>query len=221
MSKTVFSEDSKIMLESLKVLLDLETLALKVKLCGSAHVSAVQHKKFLEKARLFAPQIDDISDQELRLQFNHFLRKLEKHVESIDEHNLRSLDLFRDFLNTSLELYKDVEIVVYILCRAATSLGLESIVESWISVYEAHSNKHRPIYKFRADNEIVIAVNGPLKQHADDVIKKALGSMFGEKKSVLDKSGHFVRRSQKIEDYSVSKSVDSFSNVAKKAPFMC
>ena len=115
MSKTVFSEDSKIMLESLKVLLDLETLALKVKLCGSAHVSAVQHKKFLEKARLFAPQIDDISDQELRLQFNHFLRKLEKHVESIDEHNLTSLDLFRDILNTSLELYKDVEIIVYIL----------------------------------------------------------------------------------------------------------
>ena len=138
---TDFTEGSKLVLDSSRVILDLETLAIKVKLCGSAHVAAVQNSKFIEKARVFGPQLEEISDQELRLQFHQFIRKLEDHVEGIDENKLRSLNLFRDFLSTSLGLYKDVEIIVYILCRAATSMGLESIVESWISLYEALSNK--------------------------------------------------------------------------------
>ena len=218
---TDFTEGSKLVLDSSRVILDLETLAIKVKLCGSAHVAAVQNSKFIEKARVFGPQLEEISDQELRLQFHQFIRKLEDHVEGIDKNNLRSLNLFRDFLSTSLGLYKDVEIIVYILCRAATSMGLESIVESWISLYEAHSNKHHPISNSRAENEIIVAVNGPLLQHADNIIKKSLRSMFSDKKSVFDKGGHFVRRSENIEDYVVSKSVDKFSNVAINVPFMC
>ena len=45
LSKTVFSEESKKVLKSLRVLLDLETLAIKVKLCGSAHVAAIANSK--------------------------------------------------------------------------------------------------------------------------------------------------------------------------------
>jgi hypothetical protein len=44
--------------------------------------------------------------------------------------------------------------------------------------------------------------------------------MFSNSKSVLDKGGHFVRRSDNIEDYVVSKSVDKFSNIAINVPFM-
>ena len=64
---TVFTKESKLVLDSLRVILDLETLAIKVKLCGSAHVAAVQNSKFIEKARVFGPKLEEISDQELRL----------------------------------------------------------------------------------------------------------------------------------------------------------
>ena len=105
MDLNIYTKASKLVLDSSRVILDLETLAIKVKLCGSAHVAAVQNSKFIEKARVFGPQLEEISDQELRLQFHQFIRKLEDHVEGIDENNLRSLNLFRDFLSTRLELY--------------------------------------------------------------------------------------------------------------------
>ena len=66
-----------------------------------------------------------------------------------------------------------------------------------------------------------MAVNCPLFQHADNIIKKSLRSMFSDKKSVLDKGGHFLCISQNIEDFVVSKSVEVFSNVAVNVPFMC
>ena len=44
-------------------------MSIKVKLCGSAHVAAVQNSKFIEKARVFGPRLEEISDQELRIQF--------------------------------------------------------------------------------------------------------------------------------------------------------
>ena len=78
-------------------------------------------------------------------------------------------------------------------------------------------------YKLVLVNEIIVAVNCPLLQHADNIIKKSLRSMFSDKKSVLDKGGHFFAclNSQNIEDFVESKSVEKISNVAVNVPFMC
>ena len=95
------------------------------------------------------------------------------------------------------------------------------MVESWVSVYENHSNKHRPITNERAEREVAVAVNGPLVQHADSLIKEALKDMFKDAKDVNNRNEHFVRRTQNIADYSVSKSVDSIIKKCKLRPFMC
>ena len=87
---------------------------------------------------------------------------------------MKNMHLFRAFLNTGLKHYVNVEIVVNILCDAATCMSVESVVESWVSVYEAQSNKRRPISNDRAEQELCLAVNGPLLQHADAVIKANL-----------------------------------------------
>ena len=69
---------------------------------------------------------------------------------------MKNMNLFRAFLNTGLKLYVNVEIVVKIMCDAATCMSVESVVESWVSVYEAHINKHRPISNDRAEQELLL-----------------------------------------------------------------
>ena len=99
-------------------------------------------------------------------------------------------------------------------------MSVESVVESWISVYEAHSNKHRPISNERAEMEVCVAVNGPKVQHADSLIRRSLRLMFSQSKSLGDRDGHFVRRSENVKDYMVSKAVDGFVNVKNNKNFM-
>ena len=218
--KDVFDDNTKQAIDCIRTVLDLETMAIQVKLSGAPHVGALRTVQFIQNARKLVPKLDNVSDQELRIQFNSFLRKLEDHVEDIDEDDLRSLSILKDFLSTKLGLFRDIEMILHIMCCGATSLSVESVVESWISVYEAHSNKHRPISNDRAEMEVVVAVDGPKLQHADSVIKKSLRLMFSTSKSVADRGGHFVRRSENIKDYSVSKVVDGFASVVKKTPFM-
>ena len=218
----VFQEKDKKLIEAIRVVLDLETLSLKLKLTGSAHVAAVQSKHFIQKSREIVPGIDDISDEEIRYQYRDFLRKLESYVEDKDEGEIFSMDIFRSFLNSDLKLFLNVEVIIHILAVAATSITVESIVESWVSIYESHSNKHRPISNERAEMEVSVAVNGPLLQHADSVLIMALRDMYKDAKDLQNRGiGRFVRRNNNIADYVVSKSVDAFKMKPKSKPFMC
>ena len=88
------------------------------------------------------------------------------------------MDLFRSFLSNDLNLFENIEMIIQVMSDAATSMSVESVVESWVSIYEAHSNKHRPISNYRAEREVCVAVNGTLLQHADPVIRAALTVMF-------------------------------------------
>ena len=210
------------MIEAIRVVFDLETSSLKLKLTGSAHVAAVQSKHFIEKSREIVPGIDDISDEEIRYQYRDFLRKLEDYVEDKDEGEIFSMDIFRTFLNSDLKLFLNVEVSIQILAVAATSIIVESIVESWVSIYESKSNKHRPISNERAEMEVSVAVNGPLLQHADPVLIRALRDMYKDAKDLQNRGfGRFVRRNSNIADYTVSKSVDAFKMKPKSKPFMC
>ena len=132
------------------------------------------------------------------------------------------MDIFTCMLRTDLKLYLNVEIIIHILCVAAISMSVESIVESWVSIYENHSNKHRPISNERAKMEVCVAVNGPLLQHADPLLVEALRDMYKDSKDLRNRgAGRFVRRNNNIEDYQVSKSVDAFKMKPNSKPFMC
>ena len=45
--------------------------------------------------------------------------------------------------------------------------------------------------------------------------------MYKGAKDSRDKMGKFIRRNNNIEDYSVSKAVDTFAKKPKSKPFMC
>ena len=91
---------------------------------------------------------------------------------------LDSMELFKAVLSMKNKIYEDVETIIHIICVAATSMRVEYIVESWVSVYESHSSKHRPISNERAELEVFLAVNGPILPHADCLIEEAIRSMF-------------------------------------------
>ena len=92
------------MKESLRVLLDMETLAMKIKSSGSAHVASIQCKNFIEKARQIVPNLTEITDQEIRLQYRDFLRVIENQLEMIVEKKLDSMDIFKLLLCPDLKL---------------------------------------------------------------------------------------------------------------------
>jgi hypothetical protein len=89
----------------------------------------------------------------------------------------------------------------------------EAIVESWVSVMENHSNSIRGITnQERLENEMWVAVNGPEVPHCEGIVKEAIREGEG--------GGHFIRRSENIKSYSVSKAVDTLANKPAKVPFM-
>ena len=60
--------------------------------------------------------------------------------------------------------------------------------------------------------EMVISVNGPKMVHCEAICQEALCDYFEDRIHPMEEGGHFVRRSENYEDYSVSKNVDNFRN---------
>ena len=106
------------------------------------------------------------------------------------------------------------------MATAGLLMGLESIVETWVSIIESHSTKTRNLSQKRLEEEAMIAINGPEVVHCDEVVKEALAAYWADARRVGDRQGHWVRRSSHINAYTVSKSVDALVNQAPEAPIM-
>ena len=68
--------------------------------------------------------------------------------------------------------------------------------------------------------EMVISVNGPKLVHCESICQEALREYFKDRINPEERAGHFVRKSQNIENYSVSKSVDTFRKQEPKKNIM-
>ena len=134
-----------------------------------------------------------------------------------DVSTLDSKDLIKTFLNSQRNLYKSIEMIMYIICTGCVALSVESIIESMVSMYEYRSSKICNIDIERASMEMMIGWNGPLPSKADAVIKEAM-------KNYWEKNGgdwHFFRSRKIIRDWIVSKSVDrNVLSMKSKFPFM-
>ena len=217
----VFDTDDLEMIEKLRTLLDMESLAMKVKLRGASQVAALESKKFIETAKKVATELKEFSDDELRIQYRTFLRRLENLVDDVDEDDLDSMKIIQHFLASKNKLFADIELILHAVATAAVTKSVESVIESWVSVSESRSHNKRSISEERLFNELIVAINGPLLQHADEIIKSALQRYWEKSKRFADRSGHFVRRSEKIVDFAVSKVVDKLVAEPPKLPFMC
>ena len=88
-----------------------------------------------------------------------------------------------------------------------------------MSRYENHFTSSPQGTEEHALEEIIIAENGPLLQHADPILEKAMENYWksGEK----DGEWHFIRRSQDIRSYTgdSSKVVGRMSYNISKLPY--
>ena len=76
-------------------------------------------------------------EDELRIQYRTFISKIEDLGDLSKKESTEILSLFMD---PKLGHYKNIQSVLAILATAGVTMGLESVVESWVSVLEHHSN---------------------------------------------------------------------------------
>ena len=217
----VYSDEDKQMVEQIRVLLELDTMVEKIKASSPAVVAQQTVKKFVKAAAKIDQDLDSKCDQdELKAQYQLFIRKLAEVSEEKYSDKFSSMDIMKKMLATDGKKYEGCEMVIDLLCQAAVIKSVESVVESWISVLEHHSSKTRDLNDETIQTELVIAVNGPAIQHCDKVVETTMRAYWRmtNRKSFLE--GHFVRKSEKIKNYLVSKAVDSLNSDPIKTPFM-
>ena len=98
-----------------------------------------------------------------------------------------------------------------ILAKAGMSKGLKSVVKTWVSVLEHHASSQRTLCQDRLIREGIVAINGPEVVHCDTVVREGLKSYWSKARRAGE--GHWIRRSDNIQSYTVSKVID---NLLKK-----
>ena len=212
----VFDSQDKITIEHSRTILNLGNLHQKCLNSGYSHVANLSFLNFHSSSREFhIPELTTLEEGEIRAQFRIFLRTLEK--ETFEDYS--DIEIFSQILKS--ESYSDCPVILHILICAALSKSVESVVESWGSEMEEISSKKRQISEIKLHDEMMICLNGPGIVHCDSVVSEGLQNMVSNYKSPQDRmEGHFIRKSENIESYIVSKVVDGMKSQKIKLPFM-
>ena len=107
-----------------------------------------------------------------------------------------------------------------VLADVSVAIGLESVVESWVSTKEHHNNLKRPLTQARLEQECMLSINGLKEVHCDSVVLEVLASYWDCQAMVGNRKEHWVRRDRDIKQYVVSKSIDTIVNEPVDVPFM-
>eukprot|EP00112_Aurelia_sp_Birch-Aquarium-sp1_P013876 Seg2973.2 transcript_id=Seg2973.2/GoldUCD/mRNA.D3Y31 product="hypothetical protein" protein_id=Seg2973.2/GoldUCD/D3Y31 len=215
----VFDEKTLEVIKITRPLVDLQTLTLKVRARGVPLITTLESNIFIKNAKEIASNIRCVPDSEMRLQYREFLSRMQNSTSDIPDSGLKSLDILKMFLQSSKKLYKGIEMIVHVLSVASVAMTVESVVESHVSVYENRINKNRNFTEQRASQEMCIALNGPNIAQSDSVVKAAM-SRYWQQESANEDFWHFIRRSDNITQYFVSKVVDRISKNTSNLPFM-
>ena len=149
LSNDVYSPEGKAVIEETRVILDLPTLALKLKEPGASviKVSLTEFPRF-NKAVFKVPvdSIKEIPEQELKSQYKLFLERLHEMTKDLDKDILSKTDskeLIQKFLDPAGELFKDIEMIMQALVVCSVKHSCESVLESFVSMYENHFDVRR------------------------------------------------------------------------------
>jgi hypothetical protein len=212
LEEKVYSEEDIIMINHSRKLLNLQSILVKVSTNGSVRVSDQGWRGFKAAAQYFEPEIlRRIPEDELRLQYREFNRRLEEFSKKKGSKTMSSIQILGKFLDPKEKLFMNIEGPLSVLARASVTKGVEAIVESWVSVMENHSNSARGLTdQERLDREMWVAINGPEVAHCEGIVREA----------VVEVDVSFIRRDSNIKSYDVSKAVDTLVNKQAKVPFL-
>lgn len=93
-------------------------------------------------------------------------------------------------------------------------------METWVSVLENHASSHRTLCQDRFVREGIVAINGPEVVHCDTVVREGLKAYWSKARRAGYGEGHWIRRSDNIQSYTVSKAVDTLTKRKPSVPFM-
>lgn len=216
---SIYSGTDIAQIESIRRLLDFKFFTEAVERSGASNTATVHFRGWVDAAKLLQPDLlIRISAEELRSQFRRFMAKLEELAPTLNK--LENLKIFSLFLDPSLHHYTDIQSVLAIMANASVAMGLESVVESWVSVMEHHNSSVRSLTQDRLEQECMVAINGPVEVQCDSVVQEALASYWGRQSMVANRAGHWVRRSEDIRHYAISEAVDTIVNKPPSVPFM-
>ena len=116
--------------------------------------------------------------------------------------------------------FKGFQSVMAILANASVAMGLESVVESWVSVMEYHNNPRRSLTQARIEQECMEAINVPKEVHCDSLVMEGLATYWGRQTMAGNKQGHWVRSFRGLKGYAVSGPMDNIVNYPADVPFM-
>ena len=193
LSKEVFRDEGKEVIEHTRTLLDLPSLAVKIRKSSSVKAALMEFGRWFEALmKIPVEDLRDVPRDELKHQFKVFVSRLEEVTKEYSIEELKQLDskiLIKQFFDPNKDLFVDIEMVLHAISVASVKLSCESILESFVSQYENHFDEHRNVSEETANEEFLIARNGPNLAHADGVITEAL-DMYWE-----GKPWHFYRTS--------------------------
>ena len=219
LSTNVYSNNDVIYLDNIRRLLDLKSLIKAIEQSSAASVSSNRYRSWLDAAKFVEPDLfARTTADELRIQYREFMRRLGQLAPTLT--GKENTEIFGLFLDPNLSHFKDIESVLSVMARAGVAMGLESVVESWVSVLEHHNNPRRPLTQERLEQEAMVALNGPAEVHCDSIVEEALANFWRKQKVAGNRDGHWIRRSSQIKSYFVSEAVDTIFKKTPEVPFM-
>ena len=173
------------MIEDTRLITDLKTTAVRIKLRGAILISNIERAKYsITTLRKIIPSINEVPDETIILQFEEFLVRLEQVVRNIKNDDFDSKELIKLFLH---ELYKGIEMIIHSICVSTVKISVESVIESLTSKLEIHFNK------FRNVNEDTAYMVLHYIAQCDKVVMAAMKQHFKGQYGI-----RFVRRSNDI-----------------------
>ena len=145
--------------------------------------SAIKFPEFKETIRILnISELQQVDENTLSRQYTLFLTRLHDLCEGQSVLEIQETDpviYVKKLFATDQNLYCGIELILKAQSVAVTEVGVESYVESLVSTYEHHFPKIRNAVEDTINCEFNIAVNGPIINRSERLIKRALDKLYG------------------------------------------
>ena len=182
-------------------------------------------KTFLNAVRNTTGSVATADDGDLMNHYQMFVANLEtlfiKSCKKFDSSILDSKEIIQSILKKeNIALFRNVKVIIHLICIVCVKVSVDIIVESLISRYEKNFDFSRQPTEQHSLDKMIIAENGPLLHHADEMLERAMNQYW----RVANRDGkwHFLRRTEDIHSYTenCSKVVGKLLERKSKLPFM-
>ena len=141
-------------------------------------VALKEAKTFLNAVRNTTGSVATANDGDLMNHYRMFAANLEtllNPAKKIDSSILNSKEIIQSILKKeNIALFRNVKVIIHLICVACVKVSVESVVESLVSRYEKHFDSSRQPTEQHSLDEMIIAENGPLLHHTNEMLERAI-----------------------------------------------